>query len=133
MTQAPLISILLPSYNYGRYIGATIESVLAQTCGDFELIISDDASTDDSRDVIRRFQDPRIRYFEQPKNLGNIAHFARMYALCRGEFLAYIDSDDLWAPEKLARQLARRDGQPQKSKRLIVVGCNLYSLVCRQS
>jgi glycosyltransferase involved in cell wall biosynthesis len=113
MTQAPLISILLPSYNYGRYIGATIESVLAQTCGDFELIISDDASTDDSRDVIRRFQDPRIRYFEQPKNLGNIAHFARMYALCRGEFLAYIDSDDLWAPEKLARQLATFQADPK--------------------
>lgn len=113
MSAAPRISVLLPSHNYGRYIGATIESVLAQTCGDFELIISDDASTDDSRDIIRRYRDPRIRFVEQPHNLGNIEHFARMYALCRGEFIAYLDSDDLWAPTKLERQLAAFAAEPE--------------------
>ncbi len=112
MTATPLISILLPSYNYGRYVGSTIESVLAQTCPDFELIVSDDASTDNSREIIRKYRDPRVRFVEQPQNLGNIRHFAAMYALCRGEFVAYIDSDDLWAPEKLERQLAAFRADP---------------------
>ena len=102
----PLISILMTSYNYAHFIGEAIESVVAQTYTKWELIIVDDASTDESRNVIGRYQDKRIRPLFLSKNVGGSAAYNKALALAQGEFIASLDSDDLFEPSKLERQLA---------------------------
>lgn len=99
---APSISVLLCNYNYGRFIGQAIESVLAQTFSDFELIIVDDASTDDSRAVIAGYDDPRIHCHHHATNQGQAAAFNTAFAAARGDWIALLDSDDWWTPDKLA-------------------------------
>ena len=101
-----MVSIVMPSYNTARYIGNSIESVLAQTYTDWELIIVDDCSTDDTDEVIKKYlEDPRIRYLKNECNSG--AAVSRNYALreATGRWIAFLDSDDLWHPEKLERQI----------------------------
>lgn len=100
-----LVSIVMPSYNTARYIGETIESVQKQTYKNWELIIVDDCSTDNSMDVIRSFNEPRIRLLQNKKNSG--AAISRNYALreAKGKWVAFLDSDDTWAPEKLEKQI----------------------------
>lgn len=100
-----LVSIIMPSYNTARFIAQTIESVLAQTYQNWELIIVDDCSTDDTDAVVAAFADPRIRYLKNKKNSG--AAVSRNYALreAKGRWIAFLDSDDLWVPEKLEKQL----------------------------
>lgn len=101
-----LVSIVMPSYNTGRYIKETIESVLVQSYTNWELIIVDDCSTDNTDDVVSPFlKDKRIKYLKNRKNSG--AAVSRNYALreAEGKWIAFLDSDDLWKPEKLERQL----------------------------
>lgn len=100
-----LVSIIMPSWNTGRFIGESIQSVLNQTYRNWELIIVDDCSTDHTDEVVASFQDERIRYFHNEHNSG--AALTRNYALreARGEWIAFLDSDDLWAPEKLEHQI----------------------------
>ena len=99
---APLVSFVLLSYNYARYIGDTISSVLQQE-GDhsFELIVVDDASTDNSHDVISAFADPRIRYFRHETNQGHAATVTDGLRAARGTYIARIDSDDPSRPHFL--------------------------------
>ena len=101
-----LVSIIMPSYNTADYIGETIESVLAQTYLNWELIIVDDCSTDNTDSVVAKFADARIRYLKNECNSG--AAIARNRALreAKGRWIAFLDSDDLWHPEKLERQVA---------------------------
>ena len=101
-----LVSIIMPSYNTARYIGESIASVKAQTYTDWELIIVDDASTDDTDDVVKRVLSPKIHYLKNERNCG--AAVSRNRALCeaRGKWIAFLDSDDLWSPDKLEKQLA---------------------------
>ena len=102
-----LVSIIMPSYNTAKYIGDSIKSVLAQTYGNWELIIVDDCSTDNTDEVVAEFlSDERIRYLKNEKNSG--AAISRNYALreAKGKWIAFLDSDDLWLPEKLEKQLA---------------------------
>jgi teichuronic acid biosynthesis len=102
-----LVSIITPTYNCGRFIAETIESVLAQSYQDWELIISDDCSTDDTVEVIRPYleRDARIRYICNERNSG--AAVTRNAALreAKGRWIAFLDSDDLWRPAKLEHQL----------------------------
>lgn len=102
-----LVSIVMPSHNCGAYIEASIRSVLAQTYTEWELIVIDDGSTDDSLQIVERLRqgDSRIRILQQ--NHVGAAH-ARNYALreARGRWIAFLDSDDQWLPEKLEHQLA---------------------------
>lgn len=102
-----IVSIITPSYNSSEYIGETIESILAQTYQDWELLITDDCSTDNSRDVIKSYadKDPRIRLLCLDKNSG--AGVARNKSIkeASGRFIAFCDSDDRWTPEKLEKQL----------------------------
>lgn len=93
----------MPSYNTGNFIAETIASVMAQTYTDWELIIVDDASTDNTAEVVRPSQ--KIRFLQNEKNSG--AAVSRNLALreARGKWIAFLDSDDLWAPEKLQKQL----------------------------
>lgn len=101
------VSVIMPAFNVAPYIGAAIESVQAQTCADWELLIVDDGSTDDTAGIARdcAARDARVRLLQQP-NAGISA--ARNLALreATGDFLAILDSDDLWEPGFLAAQLA---------------------------
>jgi glycosyltransferase involved in cell wall biosynthesis len=98
------VSVIIPAYNHEKYIGAAIESVLRQTFHDFELIIINDGSIDNTAQVILGYKDPRIQYFPQ-KNQG--AHHAinRGISLAQGEYISILNSDDLYHPERLDRCL----------------------------
>lgn len=100
-----LVSVIMPSYNTAKYIEASINSVIAQTYENWELIIVDDCSTDNTAEIIAGIHDDRIRYFRNDKNSG--AAISRNKALreAKGEWIAFLDSDDLWMPEKLEHQL----------------------------
>ena len=104
----PLVSIITPLYNAESFIGETIQSVLDQTHSNWEQIIIDDASTDRSLEIANSFasRDQRIRVESLEENKG--AAFCRNRAtdLAKGSFIAFLDSDDLWHPEKLKKQLA---------------------------
>ena len=101
-----LVSIVMPSYNTAGYIRESIESVLYQSYPYWELIIVDDCSTDNTDEIIKPYlTDDRIRYLKNEKNSG--AAVSRNYALreAKGKWIAFLDSDDLWHPEKLEKQI----------------------------
>ena len=104
-SRRPLISFVVASYNYERYIGTALRSILDQTVGDFEVVVVDDASTDGSRDVVRSFDDPRITLHVNERNVGQIPTYNRGVSLARGEYICYLDSDDWIAPRKSEAQL----------------------------
>jgi glycosyltransferase involved in cell wall biosynthesis len=120
MTHPPTISVLMPVYNADRYLAVAVESVLAQTFGDFEFIIVDDGSTDGSLAVLRRFEadDPRVRVVSR-ENRGLVASLNQMIGLARGEFLARMDADDLCLPDRFLRQVDFLRRNPDH----IAVGC----------
>ena len=103
----PIVSIITPTYNSSKYIQETIESVLAQTYTQWELVITDDYSNDNTVDIIKYFQskDSRIKLHQLEKNFG--AALARNNSIknSKGGFLAFLDSDDVWHKEKLQSQL----------------------------
>ena len=108
-----VISVITPTYNRARFLPAAVASVLSQTFGDFELIIVDDGSEDNTPDVLKPFlADRRVRYVYQ-ENQGQ-SH-ARNLALkqATGDFIAFLDSDDVWAPDKLEKQLAVFRANPE--------------------
>jgi len=102
-----LVSIIVPTYNTEKFIRQTIESVQNQTYQNWEMILADDASTDQTVSIIEEFaqKDNRIKLFKLPENRGN--GFARNAALekATGKYIAYLDADDLWFPEKLEKQI----------------------------
>lgn len=100
-----LVSIIMPSYNTGRFLAQSIQSVLAQTYENWELIVVDDCSTDDTDAVAACFSDRRIRYLKNEKNSGAAQSRNRALREAKGRWIAFLDSDDLWAPEKLALQV----------------------------
>lgn len=100
-----LVSIIMPSYNTASYIRETIQSVLDQTYQNWELIIVDDCSTDNTDEVIASIQDERIRYLKNEKNSGAAVSRNRALREATGRWIAFLDSDDLWMPEKLERQV----------------------------
>ena len=102
--ESPLISVLMGNYNYGRYIGDALDSVLRQSYSNFEVIVCDDGSTDDSREVEARYshQDSRIRLVA--KENGGVASALNVaYAASRGEIICLLDADDVFLPQKLER------------------------------
>lgn len=105
MPSVPKTSVVITCYNYGQYIRAAIESVLDQTWQDFEIIVIDDGSTDDTPQVMAEYNGhEKIRYLRQ-ENQGQPKAKNRGIAESRGEFVAFLDADDVWLPEKLALQL----------------------------
>jgi glycosyltransferase involved in cell wall biosynthesis len=108
---SPRISVLLPVYNGAASLAIAIRSVLDQTFGDFELLVIDDGSTDATAEVVRGFDDPRIRYHHHA-NRGLAATINRGVALARGEYVARQDHDDVSKPERFARQVAFLDAHP---------------------
>ena len=110
----PRVSIGIPVYNGEVFLGETIDSLLAQTFDDFELIISDNASTDRTESICRSYaaRDPRIRYERQTRNLGAVANYKRVLELARGELFKWSACDDICHPEYLAKCVAVLDDDP---------------------
>ncbi len=110
----PRVSIGLPVYNGENYLTSAIETLLAQTFTDFELIISDNCSTDRTQDICRSFcdRDARIRYVRQAKNLGAVRNFNLVFHYARGEYFKWAAHDDVCAPAFLQRCVERLDANP---------------------
>ncbi|HMC69231.1 MAG TPA: glycosyltransferase [Mycobacteriales bacterium] len=109
----PTVSVLVSSYNYGRFIGAALASVRAQTVPDFEAVVVDDGSTDDTFDVLADFlRDPRFQLVRQEHGGPARAKSAGIL-WARGEYLAFLDADDVWEPTKLERQLGLFAADPR--------------------
>jgi glycosyltransferase involved in cell wall biosynthesis len=117
-------SVIIPVYNGAEFVGSAIRSVLEQTERDLDLIVVDDGSTDDTREVVRRFDDPRLRLIEQ-SNAGPSAARNRGIAEARGEWVGFLDADDSWMPEKLAKHLECAAKHPEAGliySSVVVVG-----------
>jgi glycosyltransferase involved in cell wall biosynthesis len=97
---SPLFTVIICNYNYGKYVGEAIESVLSQTHADFELIVVDDGSTDNSREIIESIFDNRLKIVFK-KNGGQASAFNVAMQSMTGQLVAFLDSDDLWKPNKL--------------------------------
>lgn len=107
-----LVSVIMPCFNAAPFIGGAIESVLQQTFSEWELIVVDDKSTDDSVAVVECFvaSDPRIKLLVLESNQGAAAARNAAINAARGRYIAFLDSDDWWRPEKLAMQIAALEG-----------------------
>ena len=105
-SEFPLVSVVLPTHNRSRWLRDAISSVLGQTSRSLELLVVDDASDDDTREVVASFQDPRLRYLRNETNRKLSASRNRGIREARGEWIAFLDDDDVWLPEKLEKQLA---------------------------
>lgn len=106
----PLVSVCIPTYNFGRLIPTAIRSVLSQEFKDFELVVVDNSSTDNTEEVVASFEDPRVRYFRNPANLGFARNLQRAFEFAKGEFLQFLCADDYLYPgylEKATAVLAR--------------------------
>lgn len=114
MNAQPLVSVLVPVYNDARHLPHALASVLAQTEQDFEIVVSDDASTDETAAVAAEWatRDARIRILRQPTNLGMTGNWNAALAAARGEYVCKLDSDDAYAPQMLAELLAAFRSDP---------------------
>jgi len=107
----PKVSVILPTFNRAAYLPDAIESVLCQTFRDFELVIVDDGSTDNTRQIVQMYPDKRIRYrFKQNGGIASALNCGIKQST--GTYLARLDSDDVFLPEKLAYQVACLDANP---------------------
>ena len=115
MTSPLLVSVLLPSYQHQEWIHETIESVLNQSIANIELIIVDDASSDDSVKIIREYaiKDPGIKFEAFPNNSGAMVALNRCYDLSSGKYIATISSDDIWELDKLEKQVKVLEGNKE--------------------
>ena len=109
-----MISIVMPAYNAAGTIRDSIQSIFAQTVKDWELIVIDDGSKDDTTRILEELAavDKRIRFLKNEKNSGASYTRNRAVALARGEWIAFLDSDDLWRSDKLEKQLALIEKHP---------------------
>ena len=107
--RTPLVSVVMPAYNCAKYIAQAIVSVQDQSLKDWELLVMDDASGDETASIVLELAkaDPRIKLHTNPTNMGTAQCRNRAMQISRGQYIAYLDSDDIWHPEKLERQLAR--------------------------
>jgi glycosyltransferase involved in cell wall biosynthesis len=124
LKELPLVSIVMTTYNRADMIASAINSVLSQTYAQWELLILDDASTDDTKAVVASHakSDPRITYLPAPANLGITKNRNRAFSSATGKYMAVLDSDDLWTkPEKLQKQVEFLEGHPDH----VLVGSNV--------
>ena len=124
----PLVSVIMPAYNAGAYIEEAIRSVMAQTLKDWELLVLDDGSSDDTCATVQRLaeEDPRVRLLRNEQNMGAARTRNRGFTLAAGVFVALLDSDDLWLPDKLEKQLAVMEEQRAD------FSCTSYSIIDRE-
>lgn len=105
------VTVIMPAYNCELYIETAIRSVINQTYTNWELIVIDDCSTDSTRDIVARLieEDPRVTLIENSMNLGAAENRNKGVSLSKGDYVAFLDSDDIWYPEKLSIQLEKMD------------------------
>lgn len=111
--QAPLVTVLMGVYNTSAYVRETIDSILQQTLTDFEFLIYNDGSTDDTAEVVRSYTDPRIQLVDNQTNRGVSPNMNEGIAKARGRYIARMDGDDIAEPERLARQVAYMEAHPE--------------------
>ena len=121
----PRVSVIISTFNGQRYIREAVQSILDQTFEDFELLLVDDGSTDKTVEILRTFDDHRIRILENGQNLGIAASQNKAVAAATGEYLALMDHDDLSLPERLRKQVEFLDAHPK----IGMLGCNCISIV----
>lgn len=110
--RGPKVSVIIPTFNHGRLLGRAVRSVLGQTWEDYELIIVDDGSSDETPEVIAGFSDERITMIRHEENEGKSAALNNASAAAQGAYVALLDDDDEWLPEKLGAQVKRLDEAP---------------------
>ncbi|WP_458189240.1 glycosyltransferase family 2 protein [Haladaptatus sp. NG-WS-4] len=120
MEGGPAVSVVIPTYNREDTLGDAIDSVLGQTYTDFELIIVDDGSTDNTENAVKGYNDPRLRYVVHEQNMGVSEARNSGIRASNGDYIAFLDSDDRWRPNKLQRQIAALE---QKSEEWIAAYC----------
>jgi teichuronic acid biosynthesis glycosyltransferase TuaG len=103
-----LVSIVMPAYNCSNFIGNAIDSVIDQTYQNWELIVVDDCSTDNTAEVVKAYmsKEPRIKYYKLNKNSGAAVARNKAVDIAKGKYVAFLDSDDVWFPEKLSKQIS---------------------------
>ena len=106
------VSIIIPTYNRAQFLREAVESVLHQTFEDFEVLVVDDGSTDNTPQLMATFTDPRVRFIRQT-NQGRSHARNHALSLAQGRYIAFLDSDDIYLPEKLAWQVAKMDAAPE--------------------
>ncbi|MFV8325992.1 glycosyltransferase family 2 protein [Flavobacterium sp. ZS1P14] len=109
----PKITVLMPVYNCELYVNAAIDSILNQSCTDFEFLILDDASTDETVSIIKSYKDSRIQLIEKPLNTGYTNSLNMGLQVAKGKYIARMDGDDISLPERFARQVAYLDANPE--------------------
>ncbi len=128
INNAPLVSVIIPTYNSGQYISETIESVLYQTYTNWEILIIDDGSIDSTKSIIQSYisKDPRIKYISLGYNSGKPAR-GRNVGInnSSGKYIAFLDSDDIWRPQKLEMQVKQMESQKD-----IGLSYVLHSFLC---
>ncbi len=113
MSETPLVSIALTTYNGEKYLAEQLDSILQQTYTNIEVIITDDASTDNTIRILKAYaaKDKRVSYYINEKNIGFNNNFIKAMGFCKGAFIAISDQDDIWHVEKISTMLAAYDGQ----------------------
>lgn len=112
MARAPTVSVVMATYNGAEWVPTTVSSLLHQSFMDFELVVVDDCSKDDTRAVLAGIEDPRIRIIHAEENRGPVHSRNRGFAAARGRYIAALDQDDLCHPDRLMRQVAYLDANP---------------------
>lgn len=116
MERSPKVSILIPTYNYGHHIDEAIQSALNQTYTDFEMVIVDDQSTDNTDEVVAKYlNDKRIRYYKNPVNLGLVENFNRCLSYAKGEYIKFLLADDKFEPSLLEKFVQIMEKYPNVS------------------
>ncbi len=105
MNKSPLVSIVMPAYNTARYIKEAVKSVINQTYKNWELIIIDDCSPDNTKEIVQSFSDSRIKYILNSQNSGALVSRNNAIEASSGKFIAFLDSDDVWKEDKLEKQI----------------------------
>ncbi|WP_326525185.1 glycosyltransferase family 2 protein [Sphingomonas sp.] len=130
MTVAPAVSVIMAAYNGAHLIGETLASLSAQTLGDFEVLVVDDCSTDDTRAVVRAWPDTRVRLIEATTNGGPVRARNLAFAQARGRHVAGLDQDDICLPHRFARQVAFLDAHPDVA--MVAAAARLFDVQGRE-
>ena len=127
MEENILVSVLMPCYNHGKYVAESVESILNQTYENIELLIVENGSTDNSREVLQQFKDnPKVKLFYLEKNDCEKAHYI-LSSNASGEYFAQATSDDIWMPDKLEKQMKYLKGHPEVSV------CTTWAIYCDEN
>lgn len=124
MPTAPKVSVIMSVWNNGPYVAKTIDSILAQTFDNFEFIIMDDRGGDNTVEIIRSYNDPRIKLHTNPENMGIARSLNSAISKATGEYIAVMDGDDIAEPERLAQQVAYMDAHPDTG----ILGTSAYEI-----